>query len=40
MGRRYRRGKNQNPEPGLACNLNFGEGEGIEAKVEMALKIV
>ena len=40
MGQRYRKMEAQNRGPGLACNLDFAKGEGLEAKVKKASKIV
>ena len=39
MRQRYRRMEDQKPGPGLACNLNFAKGEGLEPKVKKVSKI-
>ena len=39
MGQRYRK-MGQKPELGLACNLNFAKGEGLEPKVKELSKII
>ena len=40
MGQSYRWMEDQNPRPGLACNLDFAKGGGLEAKVKKISKIV
>ena len=40
MGQRYRKMENQKSGPGLACNLDFAKGIGLESKVKKLSKIV
>ena len=40
MGQRYRKMKDSKSEPGLACNLDFAKGKGLEPKVKKLSKIV
>ena len=39
MGQRYRRMEDQNPGPGLVCNLDFAQEKGLEPKVKKTPKL-
>ena len=40
MGQKYRKKENQKSGPGLACDVGFVKGKGLEPKVKKISKIV